>query len=227
MNHLSKFLNRNYHRMQQRYPGLLWFGDETRREIALTFDDGPHRRDTPRVLDTLTRHDIPATFFLIGKYAEKNPSLIRMIHQSGHQVAIHGYSHSPFPLDTPTGLRAQLERSQRIIGDACGLPPETIRDVRPPFGLFHAKIASLFSEWGYRLVMWNCVPPHWMQPVNWTLTQLLDEVVPGSIIDLHDGKGHGRNIPEILDAVIPKLRADGFEFVTIEQMQNFIKGTSQ
>jgi hypothetical protein len=75
-------------------------------------------------------------------------------------------------------------------------------------------------EWGFRLVMWSCIPPHWMQPFSWTIRQVLEGAVPGAVIVLHDGHGHGRRVAEIVDAVVPQIRSVGFEFVTIEEMQS-------
>ncbi len=206
--------------MQARHPDILWRGDASRREIALTFDDGPHPRDTPGVLDVLARHEIRATFFLIGKDAEKNQSLVKRIHAGGHEIGIHCYRHVPFPFEKPEMLQDQLKRTQELISQACGISTTEIRDVRPPYGLFTAKTKSLLAEWGYRLVMWNCIPPHFLQPLSWTIQQVMDSSLPGSVIVLHDGHGHGSLAEHIVEAVVPKLKSQGFEFVTIQEMQS-------
>lgn len=108
-------LNRYYRVMQSNHPNILWFGGEAHREIALTFDDGPHPKDTPQVLDMLAKHNIQATFFLVGKYVEQYPELVKRIHQSGHQLGIHCYRHRPFPLENPIVLRTQLDRTRNAI----------------------------------------------------------------------------------------------------------------
>lgn len=77
----------------------------------------------------------------------------------------------------------------------------------------------MLAEWGYRLVMWNCIPPHFLQPFSWTIQQIMDTSLPGSIIVLHDGHGHGSLAEHIVQAVIPRLKSQGFEFVTIQEMQ--------
>ncbi len=201
------------------YPSILLRGDGSRREIALTFDDGPHPRDTPRVLDVLVKHNIHATFFLIGRSAEQYPHLVRQIHQSGHQLALHCYHHLPFPMENASTLKGQLDQSRNAIACACGISPETIRDVRPPYGVFSKRTLSLLTEWGYRLVMWSSIPQHWIQPLSWSVKQVLGDVVPGSIIVLHDGHGHGTKVAQIADIIVPQLKTMGFEFVTIEQMR--------
>lgn len=207
-----------YRKLQERFPGVLVFGNASRREIALTFDDGPHPRDTPQVLDVLAKHDIRATFFLIGHSVEQHPHLVRQIHQSGHQLALHCHRHFPFPLETASTLKGQLDRSRNAIAQACDISPESIEHIRPPYGLFTARILSMLNASGYHLVLWDNMPLHFLQPAAWTVAQILERTVPGSVIVLHDGKGHGAKVAQILDIVLPQLKARGFEFVTIEQM---------
>jgi peptidoglycan/xylan/chitin deacetylase (PgdA/CDA1 family) len=208
-----------YSWLQRRHPSVLFHGDSSRREIALTFDDGPHPRDTPQVLSALAKHKVQATFFLIGQSVERYPQLVREIHQNGHQLGLHCYHHLPFLIENPALLRKELDHTRNLIADTCGVSPETICDVRPPYGFFTAKTSSLLREWEYRLVLWNSIPPHWMQPFNWTVKQILDSVVPGSVIVLHDGKGHGSKVAHIVDAIIPRLRALDFTFIKVENMR--------
>lgn len=216
---ITSLLHRFYRRKQHRQPGVLWYGNETRREIALTFDDGPHPRDTPGVLDVLAKHDISATFFLIGRDVEQNQELVKKIHQGGHQIGIHCYRHLPFPWEHPQTLRSQLDRTRDMVANLCSVAPETFRDVRPPYGLFNTRLQTLLAGWNYRLVMWNCIPPHFLQPLDWSVKQIMEAAMPGSIIVLHDGHGHGSLAVQILESILPRLKAEGYEFVTIGQMQ--------
>jgi peptidoglycan/xylan/chitin deacetylase (PgdA/CDA1 family) len=217
---MSTNLHHVYHTLQKRYPNILFYGNASRREIALTFDDGPHPRDTPQVLDVLAKHEVHATFFLVGQYVEQYPHLVKQIHQSGHQLALHCYRHVPFPIENASTLKGQLDRSRNAIAQACGITSKTIYNVRPPYGIFTPRTLSQLTEWGYHLVMWSSIPQHWMQPTNWSIKQVLNEAVSGSVIVLHDGHGHGKKVSQILEAIIPRLKSMGFEFVTIEQMHS-------
>ncbi|HMS01087.1 MAG TPA: polysaccharide deacetylase family protein [Anaerolineales bacterium] len=217
---LTPHLLRAYAWMQSRHPDILWRGDASRREIALTFDDGPHPRDTPGVLETLAKHEVRATFFLIGKDVEKNQNLVKQIHAGGHEIGIHCYRHLPFPFERPDVLQNQLDKTKSLISQACGISPTEIRDVRPPYGMFTAKTKYLLAEWGYRLVMWNCIPPHFTQPLSWTIQQILEASIAGSIVVLHDGHGHGSKAAQIVETIVPKIKSQGFEFVTINHMQD-------
>src|ERR1051325_8921535 len=161
MSFLKTALDRIYNAAQHRYPGVLFYGNRSRHEIALTFDDGPHPRDTRQVLDALEKHHVRATFFLVGKDIESQASLVNQIHHSGHQLGIHCYRHIPFPLEQLPTLHRQLEWTRNSIAELCGISPDGIQDLRPPYGAFNAKTLTHLSEWGYRLVMWSSLPPHW------------------------------------------------------------------
>ena len=220
MDLVNVFLHRMYRAAQQKDPALLYYGDRVRREIALTFDDGPHPQDTTRLLAVLDKHQVRATFHLVGKSAELYPDIVRQIQQGGHQAALHCYRHRPFLLEDPATLRSGLERTRNLIADAADIPPESIRDLRPPYGLLNAQTRSRLKEWGYRIVMWSSIPPHWMQPVGWSIHQVMDSLLPGIVIVLHDGHGHGTRVSEIVDVIIPRIRTQGFEFITVEEMQS-------
>lgn len=77
----------------------------------------------------------------------------------------------------------------------------------------------MLAEWDYHLVMWNCIPPHFTQPMSWTIQQILEASISGSIIVLHDGHGHGSKAAQIVETIVPRIKSQGFEFVTIKQMQ--------
>ena len=216
---IGNILHRFYHSLQRRHPNILIHGDGSRHEIALTFDDGPHPRDTPQVLDMLAKHDIYATFFLVGRYVEQHPHLVKRIHETGNQLALHCYRHLPFPLENASTLKGHLIQSRNAIANACGISPETIRYIRPPYGFFNKKTISTLNELDLQLVLWDNMPLHFIQPTQWTINQLNKHTAPGSILVLHDGNRHGAKVTPIVDTIVPMLKQKGYRFIKIEDMK--------
>jgi peptidoglycan/xylan/chitin deacetylase (PgdA/CDA1 family) len=206
-------------RLARRHPSALWRGDPGRRQIALTFDDGPTERDTPALMRVLERHRVCATFFFVGERLERAPGRQASdLRRAGHQAALHGYRHRPFPLLGSEALRRELNRVRDLVAERCEVTPDAIRDVRPPFGLLTAGQLSRFTGWGYRAVMWTHVPPHWAQPAERTVAELVRDTTPGDLIVLHEGRTDGPPPAPIVDALVPRLLERGFEFVRVEEM---------
>lgn len=199
------------------FPGCLWLGDPQRREIALTFDDGPHPRYTPPLLEVLDQFGVKATFFWLGCQVERSPQLARTIYQQGHGIGLHGYEHIAFPRLSPAQLQSSLIRTQTAIATACDLPPQQVKDVRPPNGLFTPQTLRLLKQWHYYPVMWSVVPEDWVLPgVDVIRRRVLEQTGNGSIIVLHDGPQGGAAVAEVTAQILPLLLQAGYQFVTID-----------
>jgi peptidoglycan/xylan/chitin deacetylase (PgdA/CDA1 family) len=205
------------HLLRRGSPGALWAGRPSAPLVALTFDDGPDPRDTPRLLEVLARHQVTATFFQIGERVERWPDLSRQVAAAGHQLALHGYRHRPFPLEAPEALRGQLAYTRRMLAQISGRPADTLRDVRPPYGVYTPATLAGLLAWGYRPVMWSVVPFHWMQPAEPTITQATRMVRRGSLLVLHESLG-GPPVADLTDAIVTRLAAAGYGFVSVDQM---------
>jgi len=212
-------MNRFYHKLQHRHPDVLFHGEPSRREIALTFDDGPHPRETPQVLDILAKYNVHATFFLVGRFVERHPHLVKHMYHAGHQLAIHCYRHIPFTMENASTLKGHLIQSRNTLANACDISPETIRYVRPPYGFFNKKTLSILNELGFQLVLWDNMPLHFIQPAQWTIDQIYKNTIPGSILVLHDGNGHGKKVASIVDTILPMLKEQKYNFIKIEDMK--------
>jgi peptidoglycan/xylan/chitin deacetylase (PgdA/CDA1 family) len=224
MNHIDRLHLRTatiedklYRRLHRRFPQALWAGNSERREIALTFDDGPNSRDTLSLLEVLARHQAMATFFNIGSRVKQFPHLTRAVAEAGHQIGLHGYHHRPFPLELPVALRAELDQFRALAVKECACDPALLWDVRPPYGLFTPGILRLLVRWGYRPVMWSVVPHHRLQSLEATVAQITRYTTAGSILVLHEG-WTGPPVAVVADRVIAQLKEIGFRFITIDQM---------
>ena len=206
--------------LRQQFPAALWEGRTDERVVALTYDDGPDERDTPQLLEVLARHAATATFFQIGERAELHPELTCAVAAAGHQVAIHGYRHRAFPLEVSAALRAQLAHTQRLLAQLTGREAATIRDVRPPFGLYTPAVLAALAAWGYRPVMWSVVPFHWLQPAAPSISQATGGARPGTVLVLHESLA-GPPVAALSEAIIPRLKDAGFRFISVDAMWKF------
>ena len=208
-----------YRILQPAFPHCLWGGNSSCKTIALTFDDGPHPQYTPQVLSVLNRYKITASFFWLGNCVNRFPDIAKTVSEQGHWIGLHGYEHDSFPFLSPTQLKQSLEKTQVAIYNACNLPPEHVRDVRPPNGFFTPQTLQLFQQWNYRPVMWSVVPEDWVLPgVNVVVNRVMKQVKNGSLIVLHDGYFGGKDVAETINILIPKLLQQGYEFVTVDSL---------
>lgn len=205
------------------FPSCLWEGARGQKTIALTFDDGPHPKYTPPLLDLLETHGISASFFWLGQCVDRAPDVAQRAFQQGHWVGLHGYTHRSFPMLSTEELWQSLTHTQGAIARACHLTPEEVaqrvRDVRPPNGLFTPRTLTALQTWQYRPVMWSVVPEDWVQPgVEVVLSRIRRQVHDGALIVLHDGAYGGADVVAIAEQLIPMLQAAGYQFVTIDQL---------
>lgn len=208
-----------YRLLQPQFPDCLWAGNRGTATIALTFDDGPHPNYTPALLEVLAKHQVKATFFTLGLCVQRSPDIAQQIYQQGHWLGLHGYDHRSFPGLSVEQLRQTLEQTQAELMAICPLQPDQLRDVRPPNGFFTPKTLKLLRQWHYRPVMWSVVPEDWVAPeVDRVLQRICHQVHNGAIVVLHDGIFGGQQVAETVDRVIPLLKAQGYSFVTIDQM---------
>jgi len=207
-------------------------GALSRREVALTFDDGPNPPYTDRILDVLAREHVPATFFVVGRAAAAYPATIRRMVREGHTLGNHTWDHPHLIVQSRAAMHAELLRTDATLAKITGLHP---RLMRPPFGARDFEVMAEMRKLGYRVVMWSVpLPRDWEQPGDATIARRVTEKVSdGSIIVLHDGnRGQlcGRDIRTPLREcnrsqdvaatreIIDTLRRRGYQFVTIPKL---------
>lgn len=184
--------------------------------VALTFDDGPYPKHTAKILSILDRYQVPATFFVVGTWAERYPELIRREEQMGMEVANHSWSHP----DDPPLTSLHDGRIRREIADTNALlrrlASET-RSFRPPGGSWDPRVRDLAVQEGMRLVLWDVDPRDWSTKTSpKELTRaVLSRVRPGSIVLLHDGGGDAATTIAALPDIIRGIRKLGLRFTTV------------
>lgn len=191
--------------------------------VALTFDDGPDPVYTPEILDILKEKDVQATFFLIGKNVNRHPEIALRMADEGHSIGSHTHSHKSLVPLTAKSTYIEIKNAEAAIEEATGIRPTLFR---PPRGVYSSYARELLKEERYTLVLWDLSAVDWAELApKKIVANVVNKIKPGSIILLHDSgdlityRGGDRHstvkaLPEIID----KLRAQGYEFVTIDQM---------
>lgn len=166
---------------------LVWNAETVEPLATLTFDDGPDPELTPRILDTLDRFDVRASFHVMGYNAVENPGLLREIVARGHEIGSHTWSHPNLRTQTPEETERQLTLCADVIRSVTGRP---VRYFRPPYGILTGPAARQAASMGYDVVLWSLGRG---VPGEGTPRDVADHVVgnlrPGDIILLHDGIG--------------------------------------
>jgi peptidoglycan/xylan/chitin deacetylase (PgdA/CDA1 family)/SAM-dependent methyltransferase len=200
--------------------GFSWFlpitthGDRKRRQVALSFDDGPDPAVTPAVLDLLDRHGVKAAFFLVGRKAEAHPELVREILARGHDIGNHSFSHDPFVmLKGRERLEEEVARAQEAFKGFGVLP----RAFRPPVGIVSPLLWPVLLDHGMFCLNFSCRGADMgNRRVRGLARRILGKVRPGDLILLHDVRPHGC-APEAflaeLEAVLEGLGARSLEVV--------------
>ncbi len=181
--------------------------------VALTFDDGPDPVDTPRLLDLLREKNVKATFFVVGRQAERHPEIVRRAWEEGHLIANHTWSHPPlFCFLSPRRLQSEIERGSECIGRICGV---RTRYFRSPVGLRHPLLRFALRRAGMEYVSWRIRSCDTIIHNSGLLSRrILSKVVSRDIILMHDRLPRGAQVLlETLPGVIDELKKLGFEFV--------------
>jgi len=182
--------------------------------IAMTFDDGPHPQNTPRLLDMLRARNIKATFYVVGQCVSLYPNVVRRTVAEGHEIGNHSNTHRLLSKLSDTEILADLRRCHDAIGRAAGVRPRTMR---PPYGgLLQRQRELVHAEFGYPIILWSADPLDWKRPGPSVVTsRILAEASSGGIVLAHDL--HSQTV-DAMPATLDALLRRGFKFVTVSQL---------
>lgn len=200
---------------------ILFAGRTEKKVIALTFDDGPNPPDTSNLLDVLRKHDVRATFFLVGKNLEKFPEVGRAIAADQHAIGNHTYRHNFFTYFSTARLTEEVAHTQQVIQDITGVTPTLFR---PPWLFRFPGQLKKISDMGLKPISgvfgseWELIRPSGQAIAR----RALQKAKPGAILMFHDGYdakgGHRQQTVEAIDQLIPQLKAEGYSCVTVPEL---------
>lgn len=203
------------------YGPVLTHADNGKKQIALTFDDGPYPPYTQKLLQTLAKKKVRATFFMVGENAARHPELVRLVQSQNHQIALHaGYHKDLLKLSTPQ-LRDNIAYGKNTLEQLTG---QSVRYMRPPHGFKDWHVLQAMQDAKLQAVNWSVIPRDWTNPgVGQIVSRVCSEAEPGAIVLLHDGDSPRQTAPRdqtiaATAQIIDRLRAEGYEFVTIEEL---------
>lgn len=180
------------------------------KQVAITFDDGPHSIYTARLLDGLRERDVKASFFLLGQNIAGKEAIVQQMELDGHMIGNHGFSHVQMNQESVCEAVKQVEKTNDLVEEITGKRPEYFR---PPFGSWSEEMES---EVGMTVALWNLDSLDWKYQDTGKVTKaILKEIEPGDIILMHDV------FPTSVEAalqVIDTLSSQGYTFVTADEL---------
>lgn len=180
------------------------------KQIALTFDDGPHPYYTEQLLDGLKERGVVVTFFVTGEHASLHPEIIKRMHEEGHVIGNHTYSHIQLRQDNRETFKKELQQTNQVLKELTG---EDVVYVRPPYGSWDKELEK---ELNMIPVLWSVDPLDWCTGnVQTVVRRVKEKVKDNSIILMHDY--YETSVTAALQ-IVDELIEEGYEFVTVEEM---------
>ncbi|MFI7063486.1 polysaccharide deacetylase family protein [Kribbella sp. NPDC050124] len=181
--------------------------------VVLTFDDGPDPVYTPKILDILAQYDAKATFFEVGRNVVKHPALTKRIHDGGHSVQNHTWSHADLRHLSAGAFRKQVADTDRAIRTQTGQVPGCLR---PPYGGISAQVTQRAKVLDKQLIVWTVDSRDWTKPGTAAIVKrVLTGVHSGSVVLMHDGGGNRAQTVAALPTILKTLKAQGYGFRTV------------
>lgn len=197
------------------FPNYIWNIETNKKELFLTFDDGPIPDVTPWVLDTLNSFNAKATFFCIGDNVRKHPEVFRRIVAEGHTIGNHTHNHiKGWKTKTPEYIENFLLAEKTMQLEIRNQKSKTVKLFRPPYGQIKPQQGTKILELGYKIVMWDVLSFDWDATVSEEicLNNVLSKSKPGSIIVFHDSLKASRNMRYALPKVLKHFSNQGYSF---------------
>ena len=196
---------------------VIYSCQSSKKNIALTFDDGPHPVHTPEILDILAEYGIKATFFVIGENATWYGDLVKTEYESGHEIGNHTYSHHMnLKKLSYDGICAEIENAENVIYENIEYRTKLLR---PPGGIYSDTLLRAAADNDYNIICWSVDTRDWAHtPTDEIVKNVLSSVKEGDIILFHDYVSGESPTPAALKQIIPTLLDEGYNFVTVSEL---------
>ena len=186
--------------------------------LSITFDDGPNRLQTPKVLKILKKYNIKATFFVIGENVEYQKDILRKVYKEGHEIGNHFYTHDNINKLTKAQIRENIVLNNELIYKTIGVRPKL---VRPPYGIVNDNLKAVCGELNMSIIIWTDDK----DSKDWALTKdseiinnLTKKVKNGDIFLFHDSNKKFTNTLSAIDVIIPTLQKKGYKWVSVSTL---------
>lgn len=197
-------------------PQAIYKVDTKDKKIALTFDISWGETRTQPILDILKEKKVDkVTFFLSSPWSQKHPEMVKKIVESGYEIGSHGHRHDNYSRYSEEQMRTQIGKADTILTELTGKKPNLIR---MPNGDFDKRVLRVANDMGYMVIQWDTDSLDWMNPGTDRIIQnVVSKTHPGDIILMH-ASDSCKQTHLALPVVIDKLRAQGYEFVTVSEL---------
>lgn len=195
---------------------VIYNSKNSENKIALTFDDGPHPRQTRQILDVLDEYGIKATFFVVGVNADNYSEALDEVVSRGHEIANHTYSHKTVHQLDYDSLKREIEACESKIFEKTSIKT---RLMRPPEGMIDTSVTRIARELDYKVILWDIDTRDWAHTSPEAICKhVTDKVQSGDIILMHDYIGKNSPTVKALRLFIPKLLDMGYKFVVVSEL---------
>lgn len=190
------------------------------KKVALSFDAAWGADDTPLLLNALKKHNAKATFFLVGKWAEKYPNETKAISNAGHEIGNHSYKHPDMTKISESSMKEEIEKANQAIEMVTG---KKVTVYRPPFGAYNNTTMRVLDSLHMHTIQWDVDSLDWKDlTAEQIVARVVPKVQPGSIVLFHNNAKH---TAEALPTILAELKKQGYQFVTVSEL--IIKDRSQ
>lgn len=195
----------------------VYINGPNRKQVALTFDDGPDGKVTPAIIDILDKYKVKGNFFFLGSHVEAHPDVVKKAFNSGHLISSHSYNHVELPKLTKQDIDTEIAKAGSAIKSVIGKEPAFIRT---PYGETNNQVAEIAQSKRYAIILWSIDTLDWSQKEAGNIVKnVMNHVRNGDIILMHSDEKKNEAV-KALPELIEGLQEKGFEIVDLETLLN-------